>query len=71
MHTNFDHLAAQRMEEHEGFARRSRLERVAREARGPRASTTGHGGWAMAHLPLIAASLCVSVGAAAIVVFGG
>jgi hypothetical protein len=71
MHTNFDHLAAQRMEEHEGFARRSRLERVAREARGPRDVSPGRGGWAMAHLRLIAASVGVSVGAAAIVVFRG
>jgi hypothetical protein len=71
MHTNFDHLAAQRMEEHEGFARQSRLQRVAREARGPRAATTGPGGWAMAHLRLITASVGVSVGTAAFVVFGG
>jgi hypothetical protein len=71
MHTNFDQLAALRMQEHEAYARQSRLQRVASEAGGHRGVAASAGGWVLAHARLIAASASVSIGtAAAAVVFG-
>ena len=69
MHTNFDQLARLKIEEHEAFARRSHLQRVARQARSHRPASAGRPrGWVAAHRRLIAMPAIVSIGTAAIVV---
>ena len=69
MYTNYDQLARLRIEEHEAYAQKSELQRIARDAARQRktaAGTPNHGGF-LSHR-LISAPVLVTIGSAVLVV---
>ena len=69
MHTNYDQLARLRMEDHEAYAQKSQLQRIARDAAQQRKASAGvqNDGGGLSHR-LIALPALVTIGAAALAI---